>query len=68
MITSKGNDNEADLDINNIEGKGPCGHLMRDDGEKPVDKPDARHRCQKYEPEVEKYVDLQREKYKQRNT
>ena len=41
-----------------------AGHLMGYDGEEPVDEPDARHRCQKYKPEVEKYVDLQREEYK----
>jgi len=33
-------------------------HLVREDGEEPVDEPDARDGCQKYKPEVEKHVDL----------
>ena len=56
--SGKGNDDQADLD------KDLKGHLMRHDGEEPVDEPDARDRCQKYKPEVEKYVDLQTENYK----
>ena len=43
------------------------GHLMGYDGEEPVDEPDARDCCQKNKPEVEKHVDLQREKCKERN-
>ena len=35
-------------------------YLMRDDGEEPVNEPDARDGCQKYKPEVEKHVDLQK--------
>jgi len=33
-------------------------HLMGDDGEEPVDEPDARDGRKKHEPEVEKHVDL----------
>jgi len=33
-------------------------HLMRDNGEEPVDKPDARHGRQKHKPEIQKHVDL----------
>ena len=61
--SGKGNENEADPD-NDDEYEDPDSHLMGDDGEEPVDEPDARDGCQKYKPEVQKYVDLQREKYK----
>jgi len=33
-------------------------HLMGEDGEEPVDEPDARDGCKKHEPEIEKHVDL----------
>jgi len=33
-------------------------HLVREDGEEPVDEPDARDGGEKYKPEVEKHVDL----------
>ena len=34
--------------------------LMGEDGEEPVDEPDARDGCKKHEPEIEKHVDLKR--------
>merc|ERR1711970_1169386 len=43
-------------------------HLMGDDGEEPVDEPDARDCCQKNKPEVEKYVDLLVDDVKGENT
>ena len=35
-------------------------YLMRDNSEEPVNEPDPRDSCQKYKPEVEKHVDLQK--------
>ena len=51
--SGKVNDNETDPDDDDDdddEDEDPYGHLMGDDGEEPVDEPDARDSREKYKP------------------